>query len=143
MNDFDRLFRINSQCRALVCVTCQYAVVPTQLNKHLRAHHRRLSLQQRRDIILRVEELSELAQVPFDVVYPSPSDPPITGLPVYYAVMLPRNASNSRKTPRSLMLHTRDASHSRMRTLGAVAADPRRAAFQQSQVYIKATIGCL
>ena len=84
MDDFHRLFDVNSQCRALLCMNCQYAVVPAQLKKHLKAHHKRLSLQQRRDIISRVEELSGIARVPSDVVYPSPSDPPITGLPVYF-----------------------------------------------------------
>ncbi|KAM0714674.1 hypothetical protein Q7P37_003053 [Cladosporium fusiforme] len=84
MDDFHRLFEVNPQCRALICVDCQYAVVPAQLNKHLKAHHKRLSLQQRRDIISQVEELSGIARVLSDVVYPSPSDPPITGLPVYF-----------------------------------------------------------
>lgn len=84
MDTFDRLFDVNSRCRALICVTCQYAVVPGQLNKHLRAHRKSLSLQQRRDIISRVEEIPELARALSGVVYPSANDPPINGLPVYF-----------------------------------------------------------
>lgn len=84
MDEVTRLFDVNSRCRALICSTCQYAVVPDQLHKHLRAHHKRLSLQQRRDIISTVEEISELARLPSDVVYPSPNDPPIDSLPVYF-----------------------------------------------------------
>jgi hypothetical protein len=60
MDDFYRLFHINSQHRILIYTNCQYAVIPTQIDKHLRAHHLRLSLQPRRTIASRVEELTGL-----------------------------------------------------------------------------------
>jgi hypothetical protein len=66
MDDFYRLFHVNSQYRILIYTDYQYAVVPTQIGKHLRAHHIRLSLQQRRAIISRVEELVGLARVHLD-----------------------------------------------------------------------------
>ena len=84
MDDFHRLFYVNSQHHILICTDCQFAVVPTQIGKHLRAHHLRLSLQQRRTIVSRVEELIGLAEVPSDVIYPLPSDPPVTHLPLYF-----------------------------------------------------------
>jgi hypothetical protein len=84
MDDFYRLFHVNSQYRILIFTDCQHAVVPTQIGKHLRAHHIRPSLQQRRAIISRVEELVGLARVHLDVVYPSLSDPPVTHLPIYF-----------------------------------------------------------
>ena len=84
MDDFHRLFLIDSQCRVLICTDCQYAVVPAQMGKHLRTHHKRLTLQQRRDIISAVDRLPILARVPSDVTYPSPSDPPVANIPVYF-----------------------------------------------------------
>jgi hypothetical protein len=84
MDDFHRLFEINLQCRILICTDCQYAVVPTHIDKHLRAHHLRLSLQQRRAIVSTVNELSELARVPSDVVYPLTTDLPVASLPVHF-----------------------------------------------------------
>ena len=62
------MYDVPSQCRALLCQNCQYAVVPAQLKKHLRAHHKRLTIQQDRDIISRVEELSGTPRMPSDVV---------------------------------------------------------------------------
>ena len=84
MDDFHRLFEVDAQCRVLICTCCQYAVVPAHVGKHLRTHHKRLTLQQRRNIISAVDELPILARVPSDVMYPSPSDPPIANLPVYF-----------------------------------------------------------
>ena len=84
MDEVHRHFTIDSRSRVLICTSCQYAVVPAHLSKHLRTHHKRLTLQQRRAIISAVDELSILARVPLDVVYPSPNDPPVANLPVYF-----------------------------------------------------------
>lgn len=84
MDDFHRLFEVDARCRVLICTGCQYAVVPAHVGKHLRTHHKRLTLEQRRNIISAVDELLILARVPSDVIYPSPSDPPIVNLPVYF-----------------------------------------------------------
>jgi len=84
MDEFHRLFTVDSRSRILICTSCQYAVVPAHLSKHLRTHHKRLTLQQRRNIISAVDELSILARVPSDVVYPLPNDPPVANLPMYF-----------------------------------------------------------
>lgn len=84
MDEFHRLFTVDSRSRIFICISCQYAVVPTHLGKHLRTHHKRLTLQRRRAIISVVDEFSILARVPLDVVYPSPNDPPVGNLPVYF-----------------------------------------------------------
>jgi hypothetical protein len=84
MEDFYRLFHINSRHCVLVCTNCTYAVVPTQIGKDLRAHQIHLSLQQRRATVSGVEELVELVGMPSDVVYPSPSDLPVTHLAVHF-----------------------------------------------------------
>jgi hypothetical protein len=55
-----------------------------QIGKHLRVHYLCLSLQQRRTIVSRVEELIGLTEVPLDIIYPLLSDPPVTYLPLYF-----------------------------------------------------------
>ena len=84
MDEFHRLFVVDSRSRILICTSCQYAMVPTHLSKYLRIHHKRLTLQQRRNIISVVDKLSILARVPSDVVYPLPNDLPIANLPIYF-----------------------------------------------------------
>jgi hypothetical protein len=84
IEEFRRLFEVDLRSRILICTSCQYAIVPTHLSKHLWTYHKRLTLQQRRAIISAVDELSILARVPSDVVYPSLNDPPITNLPMYF-----------------------------------------------------------
>jgi superfamily II DNA helicase RecQ len=84
MDDFQRRFMVYDQYRILVCIPCQFAVVPSQVREHLRAHHCRYSSQQRSDIINRVNSLTTLARTHADVVYPSPTSKPVDHLPVYH-----------------------------------------------------------
>ena len=82
--DFDHYFEIDSQHRILICKSCQYAIIPSQLKTHLQVYHTRLSLQQRRDFISSVESSSDIATVHENVIYPVPTDPPVQSLPVYF-----------------------------------------------------------
>jgi len=84
MSDFHQLFAALHQYRILICINCQCAIIPSGIPKHLRVSHKRLTLQQRRDIIFQVNDLAELAQVESDVIYPATTDPPVTQLPVYF-----------------------------------------------------------
>lgn len=67
MDDFPRLSVVDDRCRILICIDCQYAVMPAHIGQHFRTHHKRLALQQRRDIISAVDGLPILARVPSDV----------------------------------------------------------------------------
>ena len=78
--DFDCLLEINRKHRVLVCRQCQYAIVLSQLATHLKVHHPRLTLQQRRDYSTKVESYSTLAKVHEDVVYLALNDPPVPSL---------------------------------------------------------------
>jgi hypothetical protein len=82
--DFQHLFEINPRHRVLICRSCQYAIVPAHFKTHLQVYHPRLSLQQRRNFTQEVEIASNIARVHEDVVYPSPTDPPVDSLPVYF-----------------------------------------------------------
>ena len=84
MDEFSPSFEVLPQHRILVCHRCQFAVVPSQIETHLRVGHKRLSLDQRRSIIARVAAITDLAQIEADVIYPTPSDPPVAGLPIYF-----------------------------------------------------------
>jgi hypothetical protein len=84
MDEFSCLFEVDIQCRVLICVQCQFAVVPSQVDKHLRAHHSRVSVVQRQRLIAKVDDLSRLATVHSDVVYPLSADPPVASLPTYF-----------------------------------------------------------
>jgi hypothetical protein len=84
MNDFDRVFETDFQHRILICLSCQYAIIPSQAKTYLQVYHKRLTVQQRRDIISKVEGTTQLARVREDVIYPEPTEPPVANLPVYF-----------------------------------------------------------
>lgn len=84
MDDFSRLFEVSVPFRVLICVKCQFAVVVSQIDKVFRAHHSRVGIAQRREIIAKVNDLSGLARVHLDVIYPLATHPTITLLPVYF-----------------------------------------------------------
>ena len=85
MDDFHRIFDIDSQHRVLICRPCQYAIIPSHVKTHLNTHHRRLSVQQRARLVSEVGRSTKLAKIHADVIYPSPIDPPITSLPLLFA----------------------------------------------------------
>jgi hypothetical protein len=84
MDEFCRLFDVNHKHRVLICLGCQYAVVPSQVKTHLQVYHKHISLQQRNSIVLAVEATTELARTHAEVIYPTPTDPPISTLPTYF-----------------------------------------------------------
>jgi len=84
MDEFYRLFEVNHKHHVLICLGCQYAVVPSQVKTHLQSYHKRIGVQQRNDIILEVEATTGLAKTHAEVIYPASTDPPITSLPTYF-----------------------------------------------------------
>lgn len=77
-------FEISICHRVIICLICQYAVIPSQTKTHLQVYHKRLTLQQRRDIVSKVENIAELAKDHKDVIYPQPYTPLVFSLPVYF-----------------------------------------------------------
>ncbi|KAK1042872.1 hypothetical protein LTR74_018482 [Friedmanniomyces endolithicus] len=84
MYDFERDFGVYDQFRIVVCISCQFAVVPSQIREHLRKHHRRFSSEQCSRIFETVNGLRSLARDEPSVVYPPSSHEPIDHLPVFY-----------------------------------------------------------
>ncbi|KAK0773172.1 hypothetical protein LTR75_017205 [Friedmanniomyces endolithicus] len=84
MDDFERCFDVHDQFHIIVCVSCQFAVVPSQIKEHLRKHHACLSSEQRSRIVERVNALPTLAPDEGSVVYPPPSHALIDHLPIFF-----------------------------------------------------------
>ena len=84
MDEFNRIFLSYDEYRIIVCTICQFAVVPSQIDQHLKKHHSRLTHQQRRNVAQKVQSLPQLALVEADVIYPRPNQPPINTLPVFF-----------------------------------------------------------
>lgn len=84
MDEFNRIFLSYDEYRIIVCTICQFAVVPSQIDQHLKKHHSRLTHQQRRNVAQEVQSLPQLALVESDVIYPRPDHPPINTLPVFF-----------------------------------------------------------
>ena len=84
MDDFEQWFQHYPQYRVIICKQCQYAVVPVQMQRHLREHHSRLSVQQRNGMIAKVQSLPDLASTMAEVIYPTPRSDPIPELPVFH-----------------------------------------------------------
>ena len=84
MNKSESIFEVIATYRVVICIECQFAVVPRQVEEHLRKHHRSLSLQRRRILASEALTASNVAQVETDVVYPKIGQPPIDHLPVFF-----------------------------------------------------------
>ena len=87
LTDIDKychIFDVDRKHRILICLSCQYAVIPFQIKTHLQQHHKRISPQQRDQIVSEVEAATELARTHAEVVYLAPTDPPITSLPTCF-----------------------------------------------------------
>lgn len=68
----------------LICNRCQYAVVPLQIEQHLRQHHRQLSLEQRRELADKADKILDIARIETDVIYPPTGQAPIDCLPLFF-----------------------------------------------------------
>ena len=84
MDELSRLFIHHVEYRIIVCTACQFAVVPCQVLQHLKKHHNRLTLQQRRTVAEKVCSLPQLALVETDVIYPRPDQLLINTLPIVF-----------------------------------------------------------
>lgn len=84
MDGFDSFLEILPQYRVIICTQCQHAIIPSGVKKHLRTNHKRLALQQRQDIIEAVTKDRSLAHTESEVIYPTPTDPPLVQFPVYF-----------------------------------------------------------
>ena len=81
--DFDGIFQHMQQYKIIVCKTCAFAVVPQQIDRHLREHHPQVDKQKRSRIAAAGTVLETVAHNEGDVIYPEASEEPVEGLEVY------------------------------------------------------------
>lgn len=68
--------------RVLLCVSCGFCVVPSQVQTHLKQHHPTLHHHILSSICQQVEQLSDLAQNAEEVKFPAAGQEPVPGIPV-------------------------------------------------------------
>lgn len=83
MDSFTQLFDVKPQFGVMICRACQFAVVPSQVEAHLRVHHLNKTSQERKTLQQEAESNTHLAFQKDQVKYPDPHDLPIIGLPVW------------------------------------------------------------
>ena len=81
--DFDGIFQHIQKYKIIVCERCAFAVVPQQIDRHLREHHPRIDKQNRSRIVERVRTLEAVAHNKEDVEYPQVGEEPVEGLEVF------------------------------------------------------------
>ena len=80
--DFDGIFQHMQQYKIIIYKTCAFAVVPQQIDRHLREHHPQMDKHTRR-IVATGTGIETVAHNKGDVVYPQASEKPNEGLEVY------------------------------------------------------------
>jgi hypothetical protein len=81
--DFDGIFQHMQRYKIVVCKTCAFAVIPQQIDRHLREHHPQVDKQKRSRIAATGTALETVAHNEGDVIYPEASEEPVEGLEVY------------------------------------------------------------
>jgi hypothetical protein len=82
MANFDANFEHLTQYRIIRCKSCRYAVVPEQVERHMKDHHPQVVPARRREISRAAMSLSNVAHRHEDVVYPNRDDEPVPGFPI-------------------------------------------------------------
>lgn len=82
-SDFDSIFQHKQRYKIIICKPCAFAVVPEQIDRHLREHHPQVGKEKRRRIAAIGVALEEVAHSKEEVVYPQANEGPIEGLAVY------------------------------------------------------------
>lgn len=85
---FEDVFEHLSQYRIIRCKRCRYAVVPKQVERHVKDHHPHINAAQRRQIGRVAMNLPDTAHKSEDVVYPGADAEPIPGFPIVKDVLV-------------------------------------------------------
>jgi superfamily II DNA helicase RecQ len=115
MEPFNRIFQHLREFRIIQCKTCAYAVVPDQMNGHLRDHHKEISASTRQQIVDVVKGMDGVARQQEDVVYPPATATAIQGFPLYDDGFRCQGEDGEQgqceyicRTPRGIQQHCRD-----------------------------------
>ena len=83
IQEFEALFDHMPQYKIIRCKLCQYAVVPQQIQRHVKDHHPQTPKETRKTIAEVCDTLPDVARVRDEVVYPKPGGEPVKGFPIY------------------------------------------------------------
>lgn len=83
LEDFDGIFQHIQQYKIIVCRGCAFAVVPQQIDRHLREHHPQVDKQKRSRIAETGRALEAVAHSKEGVNYPQANEEPVEGLEVF------------------------------------------------------------
>ena len=83
MDGFEKVFQHMPEYRIIVCRTCRFAVVPDHVRTHLQGRHPAIPTHLRRSITEICNGLSDVARSIEEVVFPSPGEERIPGLPCH------------------------------------------------------------
>ncbi|KAM0714661.1 hypothetical protein Q7P37_009959 [Cladosporium fusiforme] len=92
-SDFDSIFRHKQRYNITICKPCDFAIVPEQIDRHLREHHPRVGKEKRWRIAAIGVALEEVAHSKEEVIYPQANEGPIGGLAVYKDGLLSQEES--------------------------------------------------
>jgi len=82
MASFDTILEHMTQYRIIRCKSCKYAVVPAQVERHVKDNHPQVMPALRKTISQAAMSLPNIAHRHEDVVYPDRSDEPVPGFPI-------------------------------------------------------------
>jgi hypothetical protein len=82
MANFDTNFEHLTQHRIVRCEPCRYAVVPEQVERHMRDHHLQVVPARRKEISQAAMSLPNVAHRHEDVVYPDRDGEPVPRFPI-------------------------------------------------------------
>ena len=77
----NRIFQHMGEFRIIRCKTWAYAVVPDQMDRHLKDHHKEIAASIRREIVEVVKSMEGVARRKDDIVYPPAMATAIQGFP--------------------------------------------------------------
>jgi len=83
MEQFNKSFVHCPEYRVIVCKRCKFAIIPTQVEGHIKAKHgATINRSQARAIADTVSHMLDVAWTPEEVIYPDPGSRPIEWIPV-------------------------------------------------------------
>ena len=83
MEEFNRIFTHKPEFKIIICKACRHAVVPQQIQRHLKDNHPRVQPNKRREIANHTNGMTDVALEHEQVEYPPSNQAPVTELPIH------------------------------------------------------------
>lgn len=139
MSEFRNVFEHLLQFKIIICELCQYAVVPSQIERHIKDHHPQLTAGVRRKISQAAIELPDFAHRQEDVIYPDAGSEPVPGFPIVTNAL---RCSGGNEALR-LHLHSRENHATALQRRARLEERPEKRGQHANQVkaYVESNLG--